>query len=180
MLWQWVGWRLCGKVLLLFLYFCLAFRLKNMSCRLGLKFYTLWLLWQQHSPWFFICHFCSSWGTRYWCLHHLWLWSQACQDSNILLACTSELFSGVMCPCHCTGAEAAVGKGDLTWNVRIWQQVIPGSWLILFTVLMETFILWRKRVMVSDWAWYSETLCARFLSLESKKKKKNFFFICDF
>lgn len=33
--------------------------------------------------------------------------------------------------------------------------------------------------MVSDWAWYSETLCARFLSLESKKKKY-FFFICDF
>lgn len=24
--------------------------------------------------------------------------------------------------------------------------------------------------MVSDWAWYSETLCARFLSLERKKK----------
>lgn len=56
-----------------------------------------------------------------WCSLHLWLWSQACPDSNILLTCTPRVFSGIMCPCHCTWAEAAGGKGDLTWNIHMWQ-----------------------------------------------------------
>lgn len=56
--------------------------------------------------------FTVSEGLCCWCSLHLWLCSQACPDSNILLTCTPRTFSGIMCPCHCTWAEAAGGKGD--------------------------------------------------------------------